>query len=141
MNKDLNKIDKFLSQHHVLSLATFYQDEISTCNLFYTFCKEIHSFIVASSEETLHVQHILKNPKVAGSVVLETKNIGKIQGIQFRGKFLEFEDEYLKGLYFKDFPYSLAMNPKLWQIKVYYFKMTDNKLGFGKKIIWQSPSA
>jgi len=28
------------------------------------------------------------------------------------------------------------MNPKLWQIKVNYFKMTDNKLGFGKKLIW-----
>ena len=43
----------------------------------------------------------------------------------------------LKKLYFKAFPYAIAMNPALWQIKIDYFKMTDNKLGFGKKIIWQ----
>jgi uncharacterized protein YhbP (UPF0306 family) len=32
------------------------------------------------------------------------------------------------------------MQPKLWQIKVSYFKLTDNRLGFGKKIIWQDSS-
>jgi uncharacterized protein YhbP (UPF0306 family) len=33
------------------------------------------------------------------------------------------------------------MNPKLWQIKVEHFKLTDNTLGFGKKIIWKMDSA
>ena len=73
---------------------------------------------------------------MAGTVVLETKTVAKIEGVQFRGEFLELEDEDLKRLYFKTFPYAIAMNPKLWQIKVNYFKLTDNTLGFGKKIIW-----
>ncbi len=137
MRSDLEKIDSFLQEHHVMSLATFAKDELSVCNLFYAFSKERLSFIVASSEETEHIKHIYRNPLVAGSVVLETKIVGKIQGVQFRGKFLELEDKELKKLYYKHFPYALAMNPKLWQIKVDLFKMTDNTLGFGKKIIWK----
>ena len=54
--------------------------------------------------------------------------------------FAPLEDKELKKLYFKAFPYALALSPKLWQIKVNYFKMTDNRLGFGKKIIWQDSS-
>ncbi len=140
MSFDLKKIDKFLQEHHVLSLSTCRDDEISSCNLFYAFDKDANSFVVASSSDTLHVEHIQNNPKISGTVVLETKVIGKIQGIQFRGEFLTLEDKTLKKLYFKIFPYALAMNPTLWQIKINYFKMTDNNLGFGKKIIWTDSS-
>lgn len=136
MISNLNKIDSFLQKHHVMSLATFSGSELSACNLFYAFDKEEHSFVVASSDETTHVRHILKNPSVAGTVVLETKTIGKIQGVQFKGEFSLLQETKLKKLYFNKFPYALAMNPKLWSIKVNYFKMTDNTLGFGKKIVW-----
>ena len=138
MQNDLKKINTFLSKHHVLSLATSDGLELSACNLFYIFDLDRHSFVVASSEDTTHIKNITKNPKVAGTVVLETKIVGKIEGIQFRGEFLLLADEELKKLYFKAFPYALAMSPKLWQIKISYFKLTDNTLGFGKKIIWQN---
>ena len=140
MNKDLEKIDNFLQKHHVMSLSTCRGDEISSCNLFYVYEKTISSFVVASSEDTLHVENIKTNKNIAGTVVLEIKTVGKIQGVQFRGEFVTLEDKTLKKLYFKHFPYALAMNPTLWQIKINYFKMTDNKLGFGKKIIWQDSS-
>ena len=120
-----------------MSLATFFNNEVSSCNLFYVFDKELKSFVVASSEDTLHVKHILQNKNISGTVVLETKTVGKIQGVQFLGEFSALENNALKKLYFKTFPYALAMNPTLWQIKVNYFKLTDNRLGFGKKIIWQ----
>ncbi|OHE01195.1 MAG: hypothetical protein A3K14_10350 [Sulfurimonas sp. RIFCSPLOWO2_12_FULL_36_74] len=138
MQNDLEKIDAFLAKHHVLSLATSDGLELNACNLFYAFDAAKISFVVASSDETTHVKNITKNPKVAGTVVLETKVVGKIEGVQFRGDFLPLEDEALKKLYFKSFPYALAMNPTLWQIKINYFKLTDNTLGFGKKIIWQN---
>lgn len=124
----------------MLSLATSDGSELSACNLFYAFDAEKISFVVASSDETEHIRNISKNQKVAGTVVLETKTVGKIEGVQFRGEFLPLDDEGLKKLYFKSFPYALAMNPKLWQIKINYFKLTDNTLGFGKKIIWTQPS-
>ncbi|WP_372998163.1 pyridoxamine 5'-phosphate oxidase family protein [Sulfurimonas sp.] len=139
MSSDLEKIVNFISKHHVMSLATSADSELSVCNLFYAFDGKEISFVVASSDDTTHIQNILKNPNIAGSIVLETKTIGKIQGLQFKGKFLEANDESLKKLYLKTFPYAIAMSPKLWQIKIDYFKMTDNNLGFGKKIILQAP--
>lgn len=138
MDKNLLKIDTFLQNHHVLSLATTYKDELSVCSLFYTYTKEENSFIVASETKTTHIQHIQQNQKVAGNIVLETKIVGKIQGVQFKGNFTELQDSELKKLYFKKFPYAKILSPKLWQIKIKYFKMTDNSLGFGKKLIWSS---
>jgi uncharacterized protein YhbP (UPF0306 family) len=139
MSKDLEKIDSFLQKHHVMSLATSEKKELSVCSLFYAFSLEENSFIVASSDDTLHIKHIQKNSNVAGNILLETKTIGKIQGVQFRGVFKELQNKKLKKLYFKTFPHAKIMKPKLWQIKVDYFKMTDNRLGFGKKVIWQVP--
>ena len=139
MNRDLEKIVNFIKEHHVMSLATSADSELSVCNLFYAFDAKEVSFVVASSDETTHIQHILKNPNIAGTIVLETKTIGKIQGLQFSGTFSLLEDDSLKKLYFKTFPYALAMSPKLWKINIEYFKMTDNNLGFGKKIILKAP--
>jgi len=130
-----DKINVFIEKHHVLSLATFLDGEVSVCSLFYAYSKEKHCFVVASSDETTHIKHINKNENIAGNIVLETKKIIKIQGLQFRGNFLNLEDKELKKLYFKTFPSAKIMNPKLWKIEVNHFKMTDNTLGFGKKII------
>jgi uncharacterized protein YhbP (UPF0306 family) len=123
-----------------MSLATSFENELSVCSLFYAYSQELNSFVIASSEETTHIKHIKNNPNIAANILLETKTIGKIQGLQFRGKFKELQDKTLKKLYFKAFPYALVLNPKLWQIEVEYFKLTDNRLGFGKKIIWPEVS-
>jgi uncharacterized protein YhbP (UPF0306 family) len=136
MQKNLEKIVLFLNEHHVMSLATSSDTMLSVCSLFYVFSLEHISFIVASSDETTHIRHINHNSRIAGNVLLETKTVGKIQGVQFRGEFLVLQDSELKKLYFKAFPHAVLLRPKLWQIKVNYFKMTDNTLGFGKKIIW-----
>ncbi len=137
MSQELKKINTFLQEHHVMSLATTDFKELSVCSLFYAFSEELNSFVVASSDDTLHIKHINQNANISGNILLETETIGKIQGVQFRGVFEVIKDNSLKKLYFKKFPYALAMVPKLWQIKVSYFKMSDNRLGFGKKIIWQ----
>ena len=123
-----------------MSLATTDKEQLSVCSLFYVYDTQSRAFIVASSDETTHVKHAIKNPSVAGNILLETKSVGKIQGLQFRGTFRELQDIRLKKLYFKAFAYALALNPKLWSIEANYFKMTDNRLGFGKKIIWQATS-
>ncbi len=137
MQENLKKFKSFLDKHHVLSLATSSGDELSVCNLFYAYDMDTQTFIVASSDETTHIQNILINPNIAGSVVLETRTIAKIQGLQFRGVFDLVDDEKYSKLYFKAFPHARIMRLKLWKIKVNYFKMTDNTLGFGKKLIWQ----
>jgi len=137
MDNSLEKIHAFIQEHHVLTLATADASFVSACSLFYVYDQKSFSFIVASSEDTLHIQQIKKNPNIAGNILLETKEVGKIQGLQFRGVFSLLEDLRLKSAYFKKFPYALALAPTLWQIEVDFFKLTDNRLGFGKKVIWK----
>ncbi|MFT7859542.1 MAG: pyridoxamine 5'-phosphate oxidase family protein [Sulfurimonas sp.] len=136
MSIELQKINSFIDQHHVLTLATSDGKDLSACSLFYAYEPGSQTFVVASSDDTLHIQHILKNNKIAGNILLETDEVGKIQGLQFRGVFIKNEDKKLSKLYFKKFPYALVLHPTLWKIEVNYFKLTDNRLGFGKKIIW-----
>jgi uncharacterized protein len=140
MSTNLDKINSFISEHHVMSLATTYDDGINNCSLFYAYSTQLNAFVVASSDDTNHIRDIKNNAKIAGNIFLETKTIGKIRGLQFKGEFLELHNKELTELYFKTFPYARALVPKLWQIKVSYFKMTDNRLGFGKKIIWEDSS-
>ncbi|MEO1937420.1 MAG: pyridoxamine 5'-phosphate oxidase family protein [Sulfurimonas sp.] len=140
MDTTLQKIEAFIDEHHVLTLATAVENDVSACSLFYAYDMEHKSFIVASSEDTEHIQNILKNPKVAGNILLETKEVGKIQGLQFKGELCQLREHRQKLLYFKTFPYALALAPALWEIKVDSFKLTDNRLGFGKKLTWQLPS-
>ena len=136
MMSKLDKITYFIEQHHVMSLATSYNDIVSACSLFYVYDSREKIFVVASSDDTLHINHIQKNNRIAGNILLETKEVGKIQGVQFQGIFSLLDNVELSELYFKTYPYSLEMQPKLWKIEVDYFKMTNNELGFGKKIIW-----
>jgi len=138
MDEDLEKIKRFITKHHVMSLATRDSQELSICSLFYAYSKELNSFVVASSTDTTHIKHIQKNSQVSGNILLETKSVGKIQGLQFHATFSPLKNKELKNLYFKTFPYALALLPTLWQIKVQYFKFTDNTLGFGKKLTWGS---
>lgn len=134
MEKDLKKIERFIQEHHLLSLATK-DDILWCCSLFYAYDSKENAFIVATDTQTLHGMNVLKDASVAGTVALETKTVGKIQGIQFRGEMTRCTDG--AEIYFKAFPYALVMNPTLWRIRLDEIKMTDNTLGFGKKLIWK----
>jgi uncharacterized protein YhbP (UPF0306 family) len=134
MHNNLEKIVDFLNKHHTLNLSTCKDNHLSSCTLFYAFDTQTNSFIVASDSKTEHIQNVLENKNISGTVHLETDVVGKIQGVQFKGEMLPCKDE--RKIYFKRFPYALALNPTLWNIEVSSFKMTDNRLGFGKKIIW-----
>jgi hypothetical protein len=131
----IEKIERFIGEHHLLSLATR-GERLWCCSMFYAYDADNVAFVVASDETTEHIHNVLKNLRVAGTVALETKTVGKIQGIQFVGE-MERCPEGLKNLYFEAFPYARIMNPTLWMIRLDEVKMTDNTLGFGKKIIWK----
>ena len=57
--------------------------------------KKRTALVFTSDSDTRHGKEFAKNPLVAGSVVLETMIIGKIQGIQFQGIVSEPEGELL----------------------------------------------
>ncbi len=141
----MDNIDKriidFFYEHHVLTIATSVNNTPYCANCFYVYNEDDNILVFTSDADTKHASDFLDNPYVAGSVVLETKTIGKIQGIQFNGKIRKLEGKALKEAkkrYLKSFPYAVLMKTTLWAVDLYFVKMTHNKLGFGKKLIWQS---
>ncbi len=140
MHGNLKKIVSFIKEHHLLTLATLCENNPQCSNLFYTYLKDENAFVVASDEKTEHIQNVLKRPQVAVSISLETTIIGKVQGLQIKGEMYKAEDTKAKKAYLKAFPYAIVMNPTLWRITVRTMKLTDNRLGFGKKLIWDKVS-
>jgi len=136
MEKTLEAVEKFLAEHHLLSLAT-YNERLWCCSMFYAYDPGTVSFIVASDTETEHMRNVQASPRVAGTVALETKTVGKIKGIQFSGTMHIAEYPDAEEYYFSRFPYARVMNPVLWIIRLDEIKMTDNTLGFGKKLSWK----
>ena len=133
------RIIKFFRKHHVLTIATTVDNEPWCANCFYVYLEEENALIFTTDSDTRHGKEFIKNPNVAGSVVLETMVIGKIRGIQFQGIVSEPEGELLskaKWAYLKKFPPAALMDTHLWIVRLTLIKMTDNRLGFGKKLIW-----
>ena len=134
-------IISFIKKHHVLTLSTCGNDGVWVSHCFYVFDEEKTRLIIISDLETKHAQHMLVNPTVAVGIALETRIVAKIQGLQIKAKahlVSEAELHQVKKLYLLRFPYAaLQHNPAFWSLDLVYVKMTDNRFGFGKKLIWE----
>jgi len=141
MNIIDEKIIKFISKHHIFSLATSINNLPYCCTCYYIFDKVKQEFYFTSENISKHYNDITKNSYVAVNIALETKIIGKIQGLQITGtsKILK-EDElfHARNKYLKKYPYALPFITKsdFFSLSPDFMKFTDNNLGFGKKLIW-----
>jgi len=138
------RIIEFLKKHHVLTLATSNQNIPYCANCFYVYSEENNMLIFTSDYATKHVKDLKQQDIVAGSIVLETTVIGKIQGVQFQGKIFEPTNVLLdkvKKKYLTRFPIAMLMKTTLWVVDLTFLKFTDNRLGFGKKLIWGTESS
>ncbi|RLD28869.1 MAG: hypothetical protein DRI73_11280 [Bacteroidetes bacterium] len=134
------RIIEFINEHHVLTLATSLENEPWCANCFYVYLEKENEFVFTSDMLTKHIQDSLHQPLVAGSVVLETNSIGKIRGLQFQGEMVKLGNGHLnaaKKAYLKRFPVAMLMKTTLWAVKPVLLKFTDNRLGFGKKLLWK----
>jgi len=132
------RILRFIHKHHVLTLATSVNQEPYCANMFYAYLESENVFVFTSEEKTRHIHDVLQNNKIAGSIVYETKIVGLIRGLQFQGTMFEPDKKLLqaaKRAYLFRFPYAVLSNSPLWVIRPTFLKYTDNRLGFGKKII------
>ena len=130
---------KFFNKHHVLTVATTVNGEPWCANCFYVYLEERNALVFTTDPGTRHGKEFRANQYIAGSVVLETPVIGKIRGIQFQGIVTEpvgVDLVLVKKAYLKRFPVAMLMETHLWLVELTHIKMTDNRLGFGKKIIW-----
>ena len=130
------RIITFLRSNHVFSLAVANEKDVYSAPCFYVLDDEEVALIFASDPKTHHMRLALHNPFVAGSIHRCEKQISRIQGIQFLGE-LQAATTKQHSIYYKRFPIAKTMDPAIWIIKLKWIKMTDNTLGFKKKIIWQ----
>ncbi|MFA6126223.1 MAG: pyridoxamine 5'-phosphate oxidase family protein [Bacteroidales bacterium] len=158
------RIIRFLRRHHVLTLATTSGQASWTAHCFYAVLDDQAALVFTSDPETRHGSEMLNNPQVSGGIALETKVIGMIRGIQLTGRSFLFHpgegrdpvtlhegspsdfissptaDELMaaaRNAYLKRFPFALAAKLDLWILFIDYIKMTDNRLGFGRKVVWE----
>ena len=135
------RILDFIAEHHVLTVACASKEGALWCaNAFYVFDEQEEGFIITSEEKTRHAQLFLENPKVTGSVVLETEEIGKIRGLQFSGTVRRCDGglfDHCRLKYLKRFPYAVFKGGEVWLITLDRAKYTDNRLGFGKKLFYE----
>ncbi|MCX6269498.1 MAG: hypothetical protein NTW16_19455, partial [Bacteroidetes bacterium] len=81
------RIIDFIGEHHILTLAVA-RDNIPYCaSCYYAYMKELNQFIFTSDHETRHIRDVVEgdNFRVAATIALETKIVGKIRGIQMTG--------------------------------------------------------
>ena len=131
----------FIRKHHVMTLATVSDGRPWCANLFYAFDAESVSFVFTSDRATRHGSEMMTSGEVAASIVLETRIVGRVQGLQIAGKAEPLDEGHplydtLRKAYLKRFPYAAIAPLSLWVLKAHTLKHTDNTLGFGKKLLW-----
>ncbi|KAA3643652.1 MAG: hypothetical protein DWP98_13150 [Bacteroidetes bacterium] len=134
------RILSFIEESNVLSYCSCLDNSPHCASCFYSFCKkEDNIYLVFKSDiTTKHIQNALSNTLVAGTILPNKNKLSSVKGIQFSGIFSKVEEGFseLKNSYYKSFPFALTMPGELWAIELTYIKMTDNSLGFGKKLKW-----
>jgi len=137
------RILSLIREHHIFTLAVTRGNQPWCATCFYIYDEKRNLFIFTSEEDTRHIRDAVEtdNFLTAGAIALETKMIGKLRGIQFTGIMFKLEGADLKTAkkaYIKKFPIAMFSSLYLWGIRPDMIKMTDNRLGFGKKLIWHS---
>lgn len=134
------RITAFIRRHHVLTLATSGGEGIWCSNIFYAYDPGRNRFVFTSDDHTRHVRQAAEEGRVAASVVLESRVVGRLQGLQITGRLRRAEDdeERARKIYLKRFPYAALAELHLWILDPEHFKFTDNTLGFGKKLYWNA---
>lgn len=108
-----------------------------TC--FYSFNSNEGLIFIKSPLDTHHSKLIFDNPNIAGTILPDKLNVLKVMGIQFEGIVLSQDHLLSKNAsshYHKKYPFALAMPGEIWTVQVNKIKMTDSRLGLGKKLTW-----
>ncbi|MFO7863166.1 MAG: pyridoxamine 5'-phosphate oxidase family protein [Salinivirgaceae bacterium] len=138
-NPDKQIVD-LIKKHHVLTLATCVDNRPWCASCFYAWLSSENAFVFTTDKSTLHGKQAILNENVAANIYLETKVIGKIRGLQVAGSLEQPTGELLEKVrkrYLKRFPYARLMETTMWILYPTTLKLTDNRLGFGKKLIWE----
>ena len=140
LEDDPERIAAFIRKHHVMTLATVGGDGRPwVAHAFYAWMPDEKSFAFMNNPATRHGTEMTAHPHVAAAIALETRVVGRLQGLQIEGEVRLAEGEALEAArraYLRRFPFATVMEQPLWILEPALMKLTDNTLGFGKKLIW-----
>ncbi|MGE9552672.1 YhbP family protein [Erwinia amylovora] len=134
----LQAIARYLQKQHVLSVCG--GEPVWCANCFYIFDPKKTVFWIMTEQDTRHGANFASHSPVAGTVNGQPKSVLLIKGVQYSGRvrLLEGEEKAeARKAYVKRFPVALKVSAPLWEIRLDELKMTDNALGFGKKLQWK----
>lgn len=136
--KEEKHIWSFISDQTVLNLATSAGDEPWCASCFFAFEETNKLLVFKSDKESRHIKEALKQGLVAGSILPDKLKVGKVRGVQYQGRMAEDEVLFVaaKKRYYEKYPYAKVIPGDIWVIALSLVKLTDNTLGFGKKLIW-----
>lgn len=137
--EEQQQIAHFLSKQHVLTLCAGNGLDMWCANCFYVFDAERMVLWLMTETHTHHGELMLQNSRVVGTIAPKPKTIALIRGVQYRAEAVMLsgdEEQHARARYCKRFPIAKVMKAPVWQLSLQEVKMTDNTLGFGKKLHW-----
>lgn len=117
-----------------MTLCTVRDQKPWSCQVFYSYFPEDNSLLFTSGSDTRHIGEALSNPNVSVSIVLESKVVARLQGVQIEGIFGSAEEDSYRSAFIKRFPFIALSLGTLWRVGITSAKYTDNTLGFGTKL-------
>lgn len=134
-------ITRFLEQQTCATICCMDENGSPYCfSCYYVFSKENDVLYFKSSMDAYHSSLLANNPIVAGTILPDKLNKLITRGIQLQGEILQQFHPMAKDAlmwYHKKHLMALAMKGEVFTIRIDNIKMTDSKLGFGKKLNWK----
>lgn len=140
MKNTKEHIDSFIKKQTVASVSCIDASGLPYCfSCFYAYDAENTFLYFKTSIDTTHTPLMMANANIAGTILPDKLVKLAVQGIQFEGTVLKPGSEeapHAATMYHHKYPFALPMPGDVWAIKIRHCKMTDNTLGFGKKLEW-----
>jgi uncharacterized protein YhbP (UPF0306 family) len=134
-------ITEFIDRQKTATICCLDDESNPYCfSVFYVFDRLERRLYFKSSASSNHAHYLLRNKRIAGTIMPDKLNMLSIRGAQFTGIIMENTvslHHHASSLYHKKIPLALAMPGDVWSIQLETIKMTDNTIGLGKKICWQ----
>ncbi|TLD89257.1 hypothetical protein [Helicobacter sp. MIT 05-5294] len=131
------KIKDFIKKQHLLVLSVLEADSsgfgVYSASCYYAFDVQNLALLFKSAQDSRHIELCFLNPKVGINIAQDSKNIGRIQGVQIKARFHE-STQAQKDLYYTRFPFAKIGSGEIFALEILWAKYTNNKLLLSNKI-------
>ncbi len=140
MEKIQQHIANFIAQQSLASICCMGPEGDLHCfTCYFAYNEKEQVLLFKTSDDSLHMQYLLQNPSLAGTILPDKLNKMISKGIQFNGRLLSTSHSQANDAarqYHRKYPFALTMKGTVYSIRLNRLKMTDNTFGIGTKLIW-----